>query len=62
MAITVYRSEPLASCGKGLASVKQGKAMTKAQRLLRRCMHCKRLYVNAGWAQRCEHWHERPTP
>jgi hypothetical protein len=60
MGITIYRTEPLATCGKGLASVKKARAMSPMQRLLRRCCHCKRLYVNAGYAQRCEHWHERP--
>jgi hypothetical protein len=27
-------------------------------RTIRTCYHCKAVYLNAGYAWRCEHWHE----
>lgn len=53
----LIRTEPLASCGKGLASVRQRRAMTRRERIINQCSDCQRLYVNAGYAWRCERWH-----
>lgn len=52
------RSAPLASCGKGIMPMAKSRKLKKAERDVLTCQHCHRVYVNGGYAQRCEHWHE----
>jgi hypothetical protein len=46
------------SARKGRAEPKDVRAWTATDVEVRTCFHCKVTYVNAGYAYRCEHWHE----
>jgi hypothetical protein len=46
------------SLRKGRATPKEIRTWTERHIEIRTCFHCKVVYLNAGYAWRCEHWHE----
>lgn len=46
------------SLNKGRARQADAEKWPAGLREVRTCFHCKVVYVNAGYAWRCEHWHE----
>jgi hypothetical protein len=52
------RVRALESARKGRAAPVDVRRWTAAEVEVRTCFHCKVTYVNAGYAYRCEHWHE----
>ena len=53
---------PPPSVLKGEVSAATWMTYDRRLRVIRRCMHCKRLYRLAHFAWNCEHWHERKNP
>jgi hypothetical protein len=48
----------LPSLAKGRATERDQKNWEPRLRIIRACMHCKTVYLDAGRAGLCEHWHE----
>ena len=42
----------------GRATEQDQKDWTPSLRVIRSCMHCKTVYLDAGRAWLCEHWHK----
>lgn len=56
--LTIRNLDPLPSAQKGRATTADTTDWTPRQRLIRTCCRCGTVYINAGYAWRCEHWHE----
>jgi hypothetical protein len=54
----VTKATPLPSAQRGRVTAEQSADWTPLQLAIRTCLHCKTVYVNAGYAWRCEHHHE----
>jgi hypothetical protein len=54
----VTKATPLPSAARGRATKKQVESFTAREVEIRACMYCRTIYVNAGYAWRCEHHHE----
>jgi hypothetical protein len=56
--IVVTKATPLPSIAAGRATERDQKDWEPRLRVIRACMHCKTVYLDAGRAGLCEHWHE----
>lgn len=56
--ITVHRRESSPTEKRHRVPDKVWRAWPSRLQVIRRCMHCKRMYRNAGVAMRCEWYHE----
>jgi hypothetical protein len=56
--IVITKATPLPSIVAGRATEQDQKDWTPSLRVIRSCMHCKTVYLDAGRAGLCEHWHE----
>lgn len=56
--ITIHRTEPSPAEARHRVPDRVWRAWSARLQVIRRCMHCKRVYRNAGVAMRCESYHE----
>jgi hypothetical protein len=56
--IIVTKATPCPTLAAGRATEQQPKSWSPELTVIRSCMHCKTIYLGAGRAWVCEHWHE----
>lgn len=54
----VTKATPCPTLVAGRATKQQQEGWEPRMRVIRACMHCHTVYLDAGRAYVCEHWHE----